>query len=222
MQKPNVTALDSYLNSSVLTKKTGSIIFKFSMKKIFRLFLASLVIFAVSCGGTPDPQTYVTTESTPAQKPPAAQSSAPEKFDPSSISQEEFETAKTEAQQLVQRLNGLIRSRNYNAWVSYLSPDYFAEISSPAYLARASQQPRLIQRNISLTTAREYFDIVVVPSRTRDRVDDIEFISHNKIKALTLSPKGEWLRLYELEKTKEGWKIIKPSVKGERDEVYDA
>lgn len=187
------------------------------MKKIFRLFSASLVIFAVSCLGTPSAQTPGQIEQTP-----AAPSAAPVQFDPSSVSQEEFETTKTEIQQLVQRLNGLIRSRNYNAWVSYLSPDYFAEISSPAYLAKVSQQPRFIQRNISLTTAREYFDNVVVPSRTRDHVDDIEFISHNKIKALTLSSKGERLRLYELEKTQEGWKIIQPSVKGDKDEVYDA
>jgi hypothetical protein len=47
-----------------------------------------------------------------------------------------------------------------------------------------------------------------VPSRANDRVDDIEFISQKRVKAYTVSQKGERLRLYDLEKTNEGWKII--------------
>jgi hypothetical protein len=48
---------------------------------------------------------------------------------------------------------------------------------------------------------------VVVPSRTKDRVDDIEFIGQNRVKAFTINNKGQKLRLYDLEKTASGWKI---------------
>ena len=129
-------------------------------------------------------------------------------FDPSSISQEEKDTTKTEIQNLIQRLNGIIRARNYNAWVSYLSSGYFATINSAEYLDRVSKSTVLVKQKIVLKSAQDYFNHVVVPARTNDRVDDIEFESQNRVKAYTLNAKGEKLRLYDLEKFGEEWKII--------------
>ena len=129
-------------------------------------------------------------------------------FDPASISQEEKDTAKTEIQQLIQRLNSIIRARNYNAWVTYLDTNYFTVISSPEYLDRISQSAVLVKQKIVLKSAQDYFRHVVVPARTNDRVDDIEFISQNRVKAYTVNSRGERLRLYDLEKTGNEWKII--------------
>ncbi|MCL1929461.1 MAG: hypothetical protein FWG07_11820 [Treponema sp.] len=131
-----------------------------------------------------------------------------EVFDPSSITQEERATTMVEIQQLIQRLNGIIRAKNYNTWVSYLSPDYFAVISSAEYLERISQSAVLVKQNIVLKSAQDYFNHVVVPSRTNDRVDDIEFESHTRVKAYTINNKGERLRLYDLEKIGNEWKIV--------------
>ena len=129
-------------------------------------------------------------------------------FDPSSISQEEKDTAKIEIQQLIQELNGIIRAKNYNAWVSYLDPNYFSVISSAEYLDRISKSTVLVKQKITLRSAKDYFTHVVVPSRTNDRVDDIEFESQNRVKAYTVNNKGEKLRLYDLEKSGSDWKII--------------
>lgn len=138
---------------------------------------------------------------------PAAPGETPD-FDPSSITQEEKDTAMTEISQLIQRLNGIIRAKNYNSWVSYLDPNYFAVISSPEYLARISQADVLVKQKITLKSAQDYFIHVVVPARTNDRVDDIEFISHNRVKAYTINSRGDRLRLYDLEKNGNEWKII--------------
>jgi len=129
-------------------------------------------------------------------------------FDPSSISKEERETTMQEIQLLIQRLNGIIRAKNYNTWVSYLSSDYFAVISSAEYLERISQSTVLIKQNIVLKSAQDYFTHVVVPSRANDHVDDIEFESHTRVKAYTINNRGDRLRLYDLERFGNEWKII--------------
>ncbi|MCL1927473.1 MAG: hypothetical protein FWG07_01590 [Treponema sp.] len=131
-----------------------------------------------------------------------------EYFDPASITQEERDTAKIEIQQLIQRLNGIIRAKNYNAWVTYLDSGYFTTISSKDFLDRVSQSTVLVRQKIVLKSAQDYFNHVVVPSRANDHVDDIEFVSPSRVKAYTVNNTGSRLRLYDLEKAEEGWKII--------------
>jgi len=68
-------------------------------------------------------------------------------------------------------------------------------------------------RNIILRTPEDYFTNVVVPSRANSRVDDIEFIGTNRVKAFTVmqnSRTGEEQRLvlYDLEKVGNSWLIV--------------
>jgi hypothetical protein len=190
--------------------------------KLFYCRLTAVVIafFVLSCGGDPEPQAPVQpvqvaepagvvetpvreSVEVPEQPKPAA-----ETFDPASITKEEFDTTKIEVQQLIQKLNGIIKAGSYTSWVSYLNEDYFRLISSMEYLDRINRTERMRKANLVLRNARDYFVNVVVPSRANDRVDDIEFVSQSRVKAYTVSQRGERLRLYDLEKTNEGWKII--------------
>jgi hypothetical protein len=196
------------------------------------LVCITILCFLVSCGGDPpsrpaDPVSESPSppvEESPAiadtpdiaipeiemaeiPEPPSSQGIA-EFFDPSTISREEKDTAKLEIQQLIQKLNGIIRARDYNSWVTYLDDTYFAVINSPEYLDRVSKSTILVKQKVVLGSAEDYFNHVVVPSRTNDRVDDIEFISQNRVKAYTVNNAGNRLRLYDLEKTTTGWKII--------------
>ncbi|MDR1305953.1 MAG: hypothetical protein LBK74_00065 [Treponema sp.] len=186
------------------------------MKRLYMVLIA-LLCLAGSCADKPAPQRSEPSVPAPGPEQPAppppvpsaSPASAPEPvFDPSSITQEEKDTAKLEIQRLIQRLNGIIRTRNYDTWVSYLDPGYFAAINSPEYLDRVSQSAVLVKQKIVLASAEDYFNHVVVPSRTNDRVDDIEFISQNRVKAYTINTAGNRLRLYDLEKSGTGWKII--------------
>jgi hypothetical protein len=131
-----------------------------------------------------------------------------EDFDPGSISEEKFASTKAEVQRLIENLNQIIRARDYEAWVSHLGTEYFAEKNSPAYLAQISEQPRLKTQKIVLNSAQDYFTHVVVPSRANDRVDDIEFVSPTRVKAYTVTANGQRLRLYDLENSGNAWKII--------------
>jgi hypothetical protein len=131
-----------------------------------------------------------------------------EPFDPSSISQEVFDTTKSEVQVLIEQLNLIIRKKDYNTWITYLGQNYLDAISDPGFLKRISIAARLAERKITLEGPEDYFLHVVVPSRANDHVDDIEFIGENQVKAFTITSKGQKLRLYNLEKTENTWKII--------------
>jgi hypothetical protein len=166
------------------------------------------LVFILSCGS--EPAVIPPVEPAPVPPAPVSLPAAVEEepFDPGSISQEVFDSTKTDVQQFIADLNRIIRSRNYDLWTSHLGDEYFAEKSSPEYLAEISEQPRLKTQKIILTTAQDYFIHVVVPSRQNDRVDDIEFVSPTRVKAYTVSPNGQRLRLYDLESSGNTWEII--------------
>jgi hypothetical protein len=176
------------------------------MKNAFILFLTMIVF---SCGGGPVTQA-------PSEPVPAARTTAPieagdddpDTFDPSSISQDVYDSTKSDVQHLIEELNGIIRAKNYNAWRSYLDEDYLADISSSEYLQRISDSAAMKSQKIVLKAPEDYFNYVVVPSRANSRVDDIEFITQRRVKAFTITEKGQRLRLYDLERSSDGWKII--------------
>ena len=163
--------------------------------------------------------------SEPAESPPPpVQSAAPVEavFDPGSITQEMFETTKADVQTLISDLNRIIKARNYNAWRTYLANSYFEEISSKEFLDERTEDlykrdqivatnlgrdPKRVQKKI-LRTPKDYFDNVVVPSRSNDRMDDIDFVSENRVKAYTMDSRGQRLVLYDLELIDSKWKII--------------
>ena len=187
-------------------------------------FLLSLVLSCV----TPPQQSEVAAPIEPVPPPAPRQEpivEAPkeeEVFDPDSISQEMYENTKVDVQALVGNLNRIIRTRDYSGWTENLAESYLREISSQAFLEEKTEElyrrdqaiassigrdPRQVSKKI-LRTARDYFENVVVPSRSNDRVDDIEFISDNQVKAYTIDARGQRLVLYNLVIIDNQWKII--------------
>ncbi|MDR2784923.1 MAG: hypothetical protein LBB83_03300 [Treponema sp.] len=174
--------------------------------------LAAIVLFTLfsSCGSAPAeiPETR-SEKPVVAETPSSVEEPADEDvFDPSSISQEVFDSTKTDVQKLITDLNRIIKAKNYNIWVSYLGKAYLDKISSGEFLASVSAQPYMKNNKITLASAKDYFEKVVIPSRANDRVDDIAFVSQNRVKVYTINDKGERLRLYDLENLGDGWKII--------------
>jgi hypothetical protein len=128
-------------------------------------------------------------------------------FDPTMVSAEVKELTFADVKRLIQNLNTVIQTRNYDLWITNLTEDYLEYWSDPETLARLSESPVLRRQNVTLTSLRDYFIHVVYPSRQNDRVDDIEFIGETRIKAIIINPKGERLVLYNLEKIGDTWKI---------------
>jgi hypothetical protein len=178
------------------------------------VFLTLFCLLSLTvCASQPSEQTALPPEAVPLEPGPVPKENTSDTsdagdFDPTTISREVFDSTKVDVQQLIEDLNSIIRARDYQAWISHLHESYLENISSPGFLAEVSDSTRLKQQRIVLTSPEDYFIHVVVPSRFNDRVDDIEFTNQNRVKAYTITPGGQRLRLYELEKTGNSWKIM--------------
>ncbi|WP_157784177.1 hypothetical protein [Treponema primitia] len=133
-------------------------------------------------------------------------------FDPKSITKEVYNSTKEEMQRLIEDINRVIRTKDYAKWINYLADDFIQAINSPAFLADLSESSRQLKgQNIVLKTPQDYFTYVVVASRENIRVDasldDIEFLSHNRVKAYTINARKQRLRLFEFVKDGDSWKI---------------
>jgi hypothetical protein len=134
--------------------------------------------------------------------------SSEEIFDPHHVSWELYDSTKHDVQSYIAELNGIISGKNYWAWKTHLTEEFFNEIASPRNLQLLSETPGMKARKIVLRTPEDYFNKVVVPARAHSRVDDIEFTSQTRVKVYTINAKNERLRLYDLEHVGDTWKII--------------
>ena len=164
------------------------------------------VLMTVSCNTT-------TANTRDTQVSPGGQNAA---FDPSRVSQAHYTTTRDEVQQFIEKLNQIIRTRNYNAWLETLSQEYIDEYSSPRTLQRISDEDLMKRQGIVLRNLNDYFTRVFVPSRNPSRIQsnivDIEFVTANRVRAFITRTNnaGEESReiLYNLEKINNEWKII--------------
>ncbi|MDR3130628.1 MAG: hypothetical protein LBU18_03705 [Treponema sp.] len=188
------------------------------MRKLICILLFAS-FFALSCKTEPE---YVASQpelpsapqsaavEIPFQPPePAAEEEA---FDPNNVSQELFDATLLEVQQFISALNSIIRAQKYEEWIKNLSQEYIDTYSSPDYLRKASLDPLFRREKIVLRNLRDFFIYNVVPSRAnidKVEVNDIEFITPTRVKSYTVNEKGQRLRLYELEKNGDAWKIVR-------------
>jgi len=128
-------------------------------------------------------------------------------FDPASVSVELKQTTFVDIRALIDSLNSIIQAKDYDAWSLVLTDSYRDHYSSAETLSQISDSPVLKRQGIVLHTLKDYFMYVVYPSRQHDRVDDIEFMQATRIRAITITTKGERLVLYNLEKIGDTWKI---------------
>jgi hypothetical protein len=181
----------------------------------------SLAALLISCAGKPAAQTRPEEPAAtapavpepapaPAPQPALAQPTpqpAPRPFDPTAVSAEVKTAAITDIRALIANLNTIIQRQDYDSWRANLTDAYVAQYSDPVLLAQYSEYPVLKRQNVTLKTLKDYFVYLVYPSHQNDRVDDIEFVDENLVKAITVSPKGSRDILYILEKHGDTWKI---------------
>jgi hypothetical protein len=206
------------------------------MNQLIPLLLFPLIL-ALSCGTSPAADPEPVQRPGPAQPAPAEAPAPPARgFDPDNVSRDIYDTTKAEVERLIEELNKIIAARDYDAWVSHLDGEFFEEISSPEFLRQVSESEFMKMQKKTIRNPREYFLNVVVPSRSNNRVDDISFITENRVKVIQFNQRrrrppadpeeaarlqagGAELRdgwLYEnsreiyyvLEKNQDVWKIV--------------
>jgi hypothetical protein len=168
----------------------------------------------------------------PAESPPPLAERIPEEkveekpeeefFDPQEVSQEKYDTTIQDIQEMIRKLNDIVRAKDFEAWMSALADSSVRKINSREFLEEKAND--LYKKNVSNAVVRgqdisrvrkinfrnpqDYFNYVVVPSHTNDHVDEITFNSQTQITAYTRDEKGQRLILYDLENIDGYWKII--------------
>jgi hypothetical protein len=184
-----------------------------SNSRRFLNLLAALAAVSViaSCAEGAKPAPEPKPEPASATSQPAAtpdgKTPTPSTFNPQEVTAEIKTATFVDVRSLIETLNQIIRRQDYDAWLSHLTADYVKYYSDPEVLTRFSEYPVIKRQGIKLQTLHDYFVYVVYPSRQNDKVDDIEFVNTNLIKAITINSKGDRNILYMLEKYGDAWKI---------------
>ncbi len=175
-----------------------------------------LFAFVMGCASQPqeEPDTeepeveeaYIDPEPQPEPEPepqPEPEAQQEEEF---VVTEEVFTQTFEDVEALIKRLNRIIGSSDFQRWLTYCTEEYIDYYSDTDTLRELSQRPTLQKYNIRLTTLEDYFNYVVVPSRSNARLDDLVFEDNNHVKAIMII-EDQRVILYQLEKVNDEWKI---------------
>jgi len=154
----------------------------------------------------PAPQEEMTAQEPSEEAEAATEESSTEMEDNYIVSQELYEQTFDEIEALIKELNKVISKKQYNRWLTYLSTGYTRKYNSTGVLDEINEYPQLKDNGIILKNLKDYFDWVVVPSRSRAVLGEIVFVSETKVVAYS-SFDGKRAKLYQLEKNDGKWKI---------------
>jgi hypothetical protein len=152
------------------------------------------------------PQEQVKEPEPAAEPSEAAEETPAETEDNYVVSQELYEQTFEEIEALIKELNQVISKKQYNRWLTYLSTGYTRKYNSSEVLNEINEYPQLKDNGIVLKNLKDYFDWVVVPSRSRAVLGEIVFVGEAKVIAYS-SFEGKRAKLYQLEKNDGKWKI---------------
>ena len=177
------------------------------------MILIPVLLAALSCvtqrGEEPAPRQAEPPEAEPSvavappRIEPPAEDASPKEF---VVTDELYRRTFDEIAGVIAELDRIIRERDYNAWVAWLSSEYIARTSSRESLDDASKSVRLSARKIVLQSLEDYFVNVVVQSRLQAALDQIIFVDEANVKAMTVV-NGESYILYWLVREDGRWKI---------------
>ena len=132
-----------------------------------------------------------------------AKEMVPEEF---LITDEIYEETFNDINNVINELNSIINSENYDLWLNYLTENYIIETSRPSYLEKWENDKNLQESGIIIHSLNDYFYYLVVPRRFKAQLDTIEFIDENRVHAYTVINGVQYL-LYNLVRKENGWKI---------------
>lgn len=199
---------------------TVTILPRLSFLRLF--FLSSLLMLLFSCASqTPvvmEPvEERVEKEAPPEEKPAEVLEDEPgiaEEKEPEDdpapeeyvMSEEDYQETKRNLSELVQELNKIVSSKDYETWLSYLTKEYRDYYSRTSVLKEQSESPLLKKYDVVLRSLRDYFLYVVVGSRQNVRLDEIKAMEEGRVRAY-MYINGDPVIIYELQKVDEVWKI---------------
>lgn len=110
------------------------------------------------------------------------------------VSKETFTEDKAEILEIIQKLDLIMKHKDYAAWLNYLTPESKTFWSNQQNLALVSQ--RLPIKNYRLKNLQDYFEKVFIPSRIGRVVDEIRYVSTTKVKAVQYTEQQDIIYYY--------------------------
>jgi len=165
--------------------------------------LLSFLLLGACTSTMPERDTPITTKMLePSIYPSQNQQHPPIRFSMNTFNMQAFR----EVIDMIADLDLKISQGQYEGWVSHLSASYMKHYNSPEMLHTLNQYPQLMDNGIILKDLEDFFQWVVVPSRSQAILEDIVFFGENQVVAYT-SYEGEKAKLYELVRLNGVWKI---------------
>ncbi len=160
-------------------------------------FMGLLFALLAGCASAPKPE-------------PTTKTVVPEKtVSPRSgqfqVSQEKYASSLKEIRQLITKLNQIIQNEDFQQWLTYLDSAYIRAYSDPARLKALTQNSPVL-KGVPIRNLEDYFNFVVVPSRSQAQVDDITFVDQDRVEAWMYIKNVKAL-LYQLKLYGNQWKI---------------
>jgi hypothetical protein len=122
------------------------------------------------------------------------------------VTEEVYQKTFEEIEGVIAELNAIIRARDFVRWEQRLTTAYRDRTSNPGYLAEVSQSEALKKKGVVLRSLEDYFNQVVVPSRSSVKLDQLAFVDATHVKAITVI-QGESYILYWLVRENGTWNI---------------
>jgi hypothetical protein len=122
------------------------------------------------------------------------------------VTEEVYNQTFSEVEQVIKDLNSIIQKGDFETWKTFLAQRYIDVITDQEKLKELSNNPILKQENIELKSLEDYFRYVVVPARSKPRLDQIEFLDEDRVLAITVI-RGKKYILYQLIYRDGKWKI---------------
>ncbi len=142
----------------------------------------------------------------PPETPPVEESAGAAESASYRVSEEVYSRTFEEVESFIRGMDEIIQGHDFVTWQEHLTLAYRDRISNPGFLEEQSRQPLLRQNGIRLNCLEDYFEQVVIPSRSGAHLDDIEFINEDHVKAISVI-RGTRGVLYLLVREGGRWKI---------------
>lgn len=125
------------------------------------------------------------------------------------ISVESFQADKNSVLNAIKDLQEIMKTWNYNKWLTYIDAESIAYWEQPSNLKKA--QNKLPNKNVNLRNLRDYFTSVFIPSRQGHIVTEIRYVTDTYVKAVEIKDNKD-IVCYYFNKIDGQWKVHIPSI----------
>lgn len=127
------------------------------------------------------------------------------------VSLEVFNQDKKEILEIINKLDTIMKNKDYASWVKYVDKESIDYWSKTANLQKAAARLPKNSNSIKLNSLEDYFKYVFINARVGKRVDEIRYESSTYVKAVQVNGNKDTIYYY-FNKIDGKWKLHLPAI----------